>query len=380
MPLPRLRDPYINYRNRHLLHVMRVTLALTITFAFIDIFKVPHASWALVSTVMVMGNLPHIGGVLDKGRQRLIGTVLGAAWGILITLAPNPPPLVVPIWTLAGIAAATYVTFKGRYGYSGLMFAISLLLVVGDGTQELGTALWRSFNVLVGTLIGILVTAFAMPQKATDVQRFLMAETLDKLARLYHAHTSSTGSPDLDTQPLLKSSSSLVIKQRGLVDAIHRERRLRREELDTIISLERRMLSTIELLLETHWTTRDGHDHIAAMEGLRDQQHRLARDLGTLAFQVRTGQPIDVELAPFDLERYATNARQATATSGRALFSPAGYLWLNRELARLTQELVDTLSELRRLPSQRLRKRAKHHVLTTHTTLPDDSNPQGPAS
>ncbi|MGB8713528.1 MAG: FUSC family protein, partial [Onishia taeanensis] len=65
MPLPRLRDPYINYRNRHLLHVMRVTLALTITFAFIDIFKVPHSSWALVSTVMVLGNLPHIGGVLD---------------------------------------------------------------------------------------------------------------------------------------------------------------------------------------------------------------------------------------------------------------------------------------------------------------------------
>ena len=40
MPLPRLRDPYINYRNRHLLHVMRVTLALTITFVFIDILDV----------------------------------------------------------------------------------------------------------------------------------------------------------------------------------------------------------------------------------------------------------------------------------------------------------------------------------------------------
>ncbi|WP_458524672.1 FUSC family protein [Onishia taeanensis] len=380
MPLPSLRDPYINYRYRHLLHVMRVTLALATTFALIDVFRVPHASWALVSTVMVMGNLPHIGGVLDKGRQRLIGTLLGAGWGILITLVPNPPPLVVPIWTLAGIAAATYVTFKGRYGYSGLMFAISLLLVVGDGQQELGTALWRSFNVLVGTVIGILVTAFAMPQKATDVERFLLAETLDKLARLYHAHTRSTTSPDLDTQPLLKTASSLLIKQRGLVDAIHRERRLQRDELDTIISLERRMLSTIELLLETHWTTRDGHDRIAAMQGLRDQQHRLARDLGTLAFQVRTGQAIDIALTPFDLARYSHDARQATAADGRALFSPAGYLWLNRELARLTQELVDTLSELRRLPSQRLRKRAEHHVLTTHTPFPDDRNPQGPGS
>lgn len=374
MFFPRLRDPYINYRNRHLLHVVRVTLALAITFGLIEMFTVPHASWALVSTVMVMGNLPHIGGVLDKGRQRLIGTLLGATWGIIITLVPNPPPLVVPIWTLAGIAAATFVTFKGRHGYSGLMFAISLLLVVGDGTQELGTALWRSFNVLVGTLIGILVTAFVMPQKATDVQRFVLAETLDKLARLYHAHTSSTGSPDLDTQPLLKASSSLLIKQRGLVDAIHRERRLTRDELDTIISLERRMLSTIELLLETHWTTRDGHDHIAAMEGLRDQQHCLARDLGTIAFQVRTGQPIDVELTPFDLARYSGSARQATASSGRALFSPAGYLWLNRELSRLTQELVDTLSDLQRLPSQRLRKRAEHHVLSTHSPFPDDHN------
>lgn len=63
----RLRDPYFIYRYRHRLHVLRTSLALAITFIVILTLQIPHGSWALVSTMMVMGNLPHIGGVIDKG-------------------------------------------------------------------------------------------------------------------------------------------------------------------------------------------------------------------------------------------------------------------------------------------------------------------------
>ncbi|GGY07117.1 FUSC family protein [Litchfieldella qijiaojingensis] len=365
MKLPRLRDPYFNYRHRHKLYVLRITLALAITFSIIHLFPIPHSGWALVSTIMVMGNLPHIGGVLDKASQRLLGTLLGASWGILLILLPVPLPGLIPLGTLAGIAVANYVTFANRHGYSGLMFSISLLLVVGGGHQDLSVALWRSFDVLLGTLVGISVTMLVLPQKATDILRFLLAENLDKLARLYHAHTSSSSGLSIDARELLKATSTLLVKQRGLIDAIHRERRLRRDELDDIISLQRRMLSTVELLLETHWTTRAGHERIESLEGLRDQQHQLARTLGTLAFQVRTGQPIDVEASPFDLQRYAGKIEGARAEDGRTLFSPGGYLWLNRELARLTGELVGRLGSLRRLPSKRLRRRAARHTLVS---------------
>ena len=361
MILPRLRDPHFNYRHRRKLHVLRVMLALAITFAIINVFTIPHSSWALVSTIMVMGNLPHIGGVLDKGRQRLLGTVLGAGWGLTLILLPLPVHQLVPAGALAGIGVATWITFGNRHGYSGLMFAISLLLVIGDGSHDLGLGLWRTFDVLLGTLVGIAVTVLVLPQKATDMMRFMLAENLDRMARLYHAHTSATSSADIDTRSLLKATSSLLVKQRGLVDAIHRERRLRRDELDDIISLQRRMLSTIELLLETHWTTRAGHDRIDAMTGLRDEQHRLARDLGSLAFQIRTGHPIEVRVGQFDLQRHAELACNARTDDGRALFSPSGYLWLNRELARLTDALVDRLGSLDRLPSKRLR-RASHRA------------------
>ncbi|MFG6137305.1 FUSC family protein [Halomonas sp. B23F22_10] len=358
-----LRDPYFTNQHRRILHVLRVALALIVAYAVTEPFDLPHRGWALVSTVMVMGNLPHIGGVLDKGRQRLLGSLIGALWGLLLIVTLTPWPALLHLGALAGIAAVTWYTFSKRFGYGGLMFAISLLLVVGGSTPELDAALWRSFNVLLGTLIGIGVTVLVLPHKATDLLRFALADHLDHMARLYHAHTSASAPPDLDTHELLKGCSKLLVKQRGLVDAIHRENRLTRIELDELISLQRRMFSTIELLLETHWNTRAGHELIDAMEGLRDQQHTLARGIGTLAFQVRTGHPIDVDLAPFDLQRHAGLAGDARAEDGRRLFSPSGYLWLNRELARLTGELVERLGSLERLPSRRLRKGASRHGL-----------------
>jgi len=371
MKLPPLRDPFFTYRFRRRLHVVRVLLALTITYVIIRLFEIPHSSWALVSTVMVMGNLPHIGGVLDKGRQRLLGTLLGAGSGLVLILLPPGLPLLVPAGSLAAIGIATWLTFGSRHGYSGLMFAISLLLVVGDGSHDLGIALWRAFDVLLGTLVGIAVTVLVLPQKATDMMRFMLAENLDRMARLFHAHTTAAASLDVDTRALLKATSASLVKQRGLVDAIHRERRLRRDELDDIISLQRRMLSTIELLLETHWTTRAGHDRIAAMTGLREEQHRLARELGTLAFQVRTGQPIEVEINPFDLQRHAELASSARSDEGRVLFSPSGYLWLNRELARLTDDLVTRLGGLNRLPSRRLRRASGRRWARRESALND---------
>lgn len=143
----------------------------------------------------------------------------------------------------------------------------------------------------------------------------------------------------------------------------HREGRLSRTDVDGLISYQRRMLSTLELLLETHWSTRQGHEQIDTMEGLRAQQHVLARDIGTLAFEIRTGRPIQANITPFSLEAFAAEASTARSDDGRMLFGPSGYLWLNRELARLSGSIAEQLGKLERLPSKRLRRRAPRHGL-----------------
>lgn len=368
----RFRDPYFNYRYRHYLYTLRATIALSLTFIIITFFNIPHSVWAPVSTLMVMGNLPHVGGVLDKGGQRLIGTVLGALLGIMLLLLPSSHPSTVYVATLLAIAIALHASFTSRYGYSVLMFGITLLMVVGDGNQDLTIALWRALDVLLGTTVGIVVTIVVLPQKATDLFRFMLADNLDRIASLYHAHTTATDADPGSTLEEMKKTTAKLIKQRGLIDAVHKEGRLRRGELDSLLSLERRMISTVELLLETHWDTRNGHDIIESLEGLREEQHQLAHSLSALAHQVRTGQEIDLEIAAFDLQRHAGRAFEGQSSSGRALFSPSGYLWLNRELARQARALVGYLGNIQRLPSSRLRKRASRHHLVGGKRLVKD--------
>ncbi|MCM2130894.1 FUSC family protein [Larsenimonas rhizosphaerae] len=367
----RLRDPYLIYYYRKQLHILRSSIALTCTFLIITFFELPHSAWALVSTLMVMGNLPHVGGVLDKGGQRLLGTLLGALLGLLILTIPSPPGWLIPFLTLASIAIALFITFTGRFSYSALMFGITILMVVGAGNHDLTIALWRSFNVLIGTLIGIIVTALLLPQKATDLMRFLIADNIDKLSRLYHAHTTDRRYDDDEVQHMLKKITAQLVKQRNLIDPVHQEGRLKRGALEDIISLERRMISTVELLLETHWATRDGHDIIERFEGLRNEQYELATTLGTLGYLVKTGRNIDLSVGLFHLDRYADQAMTAKSSSGRALYSPAGYLWLNRELGRQSNAMITCLSNMQHLPSQRLRKRSRrHHLISTEKTLP----------
>lgn len=372
--LSRLRDPYLSQRYPQIFYVLRVALALCLTYIITRWLAIPNSSWALVSTVMVMGNLPHIGGVLDKGRQRLLGTLIGALCGLTLVILPISVPGLLPLATLTGVALAIWFSYGKRYGYGALMFVITLLLVVGDGNQQLTTALWRSANVLLGTLIGILTTVLVMPQKSTDLMRFRLADNLDQMAQLYQAHASAAEAPDINAQEMFKECSDRLIKQRDLVEGVHRERRLTRGEAGDIISLQRRMVSTIELLLETRWDSRAGYAQIYAMRGLRHQQHTLAREIGTLAFQIRAGHPVSVDITPFALDQHADLAMTAQAQEGRQLFSPAGYLWLNRELARLSGELRDRLGGLERLPSRRLRRRARQYGLTPPADDPTTRN------
>ncbi|MFP3367050.1 hypothetical protein R0J93_25740, partial [Pseudoalteromonas sp. SIMBA_148] len=84
---------------------------------------------------------------------------------------------------------------------------------------------------------------------------FLLADNLDKLARLYHGHTKAEREGVNEGLALVRATSAQLVKLRGLVDAVAQEGRINRADIEEILSFERRMISTIELLQETHWNT-----------------------------------------------------------------------------------------------------------------------------
>jgi len=373
-----LRDPYFIHLHRQRIHVLRSIVSLGFIFLIIGVLGIPHGSWALISALMVMGTLPHVGGVVIKGAQRLVGTILGALYGLVLLSLPIHSLIISDLITLAGIAWALYATFRTRYGYSALVFGITILMVVGDGNPELSTGLWRSINVIFGTTTAIVVTLVILPQKSTDVFRFLLSDNLDKINRLYNANITADHLDDVLKLNLTKTISAQYIKQLGLVEAVNQEKRISRTELMQVIGIERQMISTTELLLDTHWDTREGNRLIGGLEGLNEEQHRLSKEIGTLAYQLRTGQTIALEIARFSLQQYAEKAMNAHAKDGRWLFSPSGYLWLNHELALQTQKMIAILGDIQRLPSRRLRQKAEHESLISDILRIEHKKPEDP--
>ncbi|MGS0467096.1 hypothetical protein ACU8V3_07975 [Cobetia marina] len=74
-------NPYFTYLHRQRLHILRVTVALTLCFSIIELFDLPHSSWALVSTVMVMGNLPTSAACSTRARSACSARCWGDSGG-----------------------------------------------------------------------------------------------------------------------------------------------------------------------------------------------------------------------------------------------------------------------------------------------------------
>ncbi|UJB34031.1 FUSC family protein [Chromobacterium sp. Beijing] len=72
---------YLNLYARQA-HVLRVAAAFLVGLALNLLFEIPHGSWMLVTILIVLGSVPHWGGVRRKALQRMGGSLLGRrpAW------------------------------------------------------------------------------------------------------------------------------------------------------------------------------------------------------------------------------------------------------------------------------------------------------------
>ncbi|MEN1443650.1 hypothetical protein AAIH10_33335, partial [Pseudomonas aeruginosa] len=88
----------------------------------------------------------------------------------------------------------------GKKPYQGLLIGVTLAIVVGSPTGEIDTALWRSGDVILGSLLAMLFTGI-WPQRAFIHWRIQLAKSLTEYNRVYQ----SAFSPNLLERPRLES-------------------------------------------------------------------------------------------------------------------------------------------------------------------------------
>ena len=242
------------YRHIRIIHVVKISLALLIAHVLNLFYPVPYLAWTSVTIVIIMLTLPQVGGALEKSIQRVIGTLFGAAYGISILYLTNDP-LLSGLLALLAIAVITWRA-SGKMSYAYLVAGFTLMIVLDGGEQGIEEAIWRTANILLGCLIAILVSQCVLPLRARNEWRWLLAQSLRGMSRVWQSHLSPNIHKPVQTRSRLKQLQRAVQRQKGLLNSVRLESRVLRShgrELEQLVEVQERCLLLLELVAQSRW-------------------------------------------------------------------------------------------------------------------------------
>ena len=170
---------------------LRLALAAWLAFAIASVLQIGNAYWAAMPIWVVAQSSKGL--LLERGFFRIVGTVLGAAFGFaLLHLIGNAYAALALLGLWVALNAAATQMLRGVIGYGALMAGMTAAIVVLPSVlspdHSLAIGLARVENTLIGVVVVTLVTGLSTPsspwqdfdrrvrQLAADAVAFAMAE------------------------------------------------------------------------------------------------------------------------------------------------------------------------------------------------------------
>lgn len=243
-----VRDPHRRYHYARYIHATRVGLGVLLSIAVTSGLGWPHGEWATISLLIVIAGLQHHGNIRKRAAERAWGTLIGAVAGLLTIVQQTcfgQPSLTHALMAIACGICAYHAIGKG--GYTALLAAITLVIVVGHGDNDLLDGAWRTLNVLVGIAIALLFS-FALPLYATYSWRYRLADALRECAKAYASFSKAGGATRGEHLKHLNKLNALLVQLRSLMPSVSKEIEVPMERLERIQHSLRICISTLELL------------------------------------------------------------------------------------------------------------------------------------
>jgi uncharacterized membrane protein YccC len=232
--------PRFRYQQVGKIHAVRLALAFFTSHLIATTLSEPYSVWMTVTVMMVMSNLPHTGSILQKGKQRFIGTTLGALGGFAVIATARYNPVLAGMLSVALIAFGGYLAI-GRGGYIAQMICLTVVIVASSGTMDVG--IWRMANVYAGVALSALF-ATLFPERARDHWYFMLEETIEGLNWLYREFARLQTYEARLGEGLRQRQG----KMRTLVAATAREAGVEAGQLRLILSQLHRVQISVEFL------------------------------------------------------------------------------------------------------------------------------------
>ncbi|WP_266158535.1 FUSC family protein [Dyella silvatica] len=162
--------------------VIRATVAAALSLLIAEALHLPQGYWAVITALLIVQ--ASIGGTLQAGLDRLLGTIAGAAVGAAASLIGGLwpiPPLIVLLLAVAPLAFLA--ALRSNFRIAPTTAAI-VLLANNSHVSPLVSASHRVIEIGLGTLIGIAVSIVLLPARARRLGAERSAQALGLIAEL----------------------------------------------------------------------------------------------------------------------------------------------------------------------------------------------------
>jgi uncharacterized membrane protein YccC len=293
---------------------------------------------------VVMGPISFWGNVVQRVLERVAGTVCGSLSGLLaLRLEVYSLPLML-VWCAVTMFVCGYLTL-GKRPYMALLIGITMGVVCGAAPADIETAMWRSCDVVFGSLLALLFTSI-YAQKACIHWRMQMASYFVALNKLYSAWSSPNMLERPRLEHRLKATLAQVVKMRTLISPACKESHIPRDIFEAIQTISRNLLCTMELLADAYWSSRESHFLMLNAQTLRNTQLLTLDALSELSEFLLTGSAWQ-ELTFIDKLETASDELQLLMrelNSSELETAVYGYVWLSMQLAAQLKEMADLIS------------------------------------
>jgi len=200
---------------RNFVFALRTGLAGVAALAISYWLALQNPQWSILTAILLAQ--PTTGAVLAKGAYRVVGTLVGAFWGLfaLSLYAEAPVPFVAAMVLWLGLCIYAAARSRNFVSYGFLLAGYSALLVGYEGAaapmQAWMIALDRSTEIIIGIACTAAASVLVMPRHAGEVLRISLAATFSGLTR-YGAAAMSPVTPIATFVALRRQMVTEVIK------------------------------------------------------------------------------------------------------------------------------------------------------------------------
>jgi uncharacterized membrane protein YccC len=191
----------------------RMVVAAMIAFGVAHLFHMREGYWSVLTTIVTAR--PQSGGTTLAGRDRLMGTVIGAGLASVFAIARlwHVPEIVLLASTL--IPLGLLITVAGSFRTAPIAAVIVLSATPGAGViHPFGIAIYRSLQIGLGALISTIVSWVVVPSHGENRARDRAATILTRLSDLF-AQVLRTGHTTPQRIAELREESRTLLRELG---------------------------------------------------------------------------------------------------------------------------------------------------------------------